>query len=326
MVAIATATRIAKKLDADQQPIINHAVGISRMIGLQIRQAATVAYLQHTELPSLQQLITDAMFPTLLDSMVVMTLKGAKIHSSDKERPLALSMWGVISNLLKKIVPGKFDDYIIDLVKSQLGTKAANDLKKKEFLIRPDERLRNTLKRMADAKTVNALRKQYGEQTYKTLQIAGASTDKKIRTALQDAIQNNLPPQAGIVALRKAFLDSGIVPRSDYQLESIFRTQSQIAYNAGRWSADQAPEIQDVLWGYQYATVGDNRVRESHADLEGVTLPKDDPFWRKWWPPNGWNCRCTAIPLYEKHKLVYPKPGILPDPGFAFNAGIVFGT
>lgn len=44
----------------------------------------------------------------------------------------------------------------------------------------------------------------------------------------------------------------------------------------------------------QYRTMGDAKVRDEHKRLEGVTLPKLDPFWDDFYPPNGWNCRCTV--------------------------------
>lgn len=50
----------------------------------------------------------------------------------------------------------------------------------------------------------------------------------------------------------------------------------------------------DVLPSLKYRTVGDGRVRPDHRLLEGVTYPVDDPFWNTYYPPNGWNCRCTV--------------------------------
>ncbi len=44
----------------------------------------------------------------------------------------------------------------------------------------------------------------------------------------------------------------------------------------------------------QYRTAEDDRVREEHAELDGITLPQDDPFWNDYYPPNGWGCRCTV--------------------------------
>lgn len=45
----------------------------------------------------------------------------------------------------------------------------------------------------------------------------------------------------------------------------------------------------------QYVTMGDERVRETHKMLDGVTLPLTDPFWDEFYPPNGWRCRCTVL-------------------------------
>lgn len=47
-------------------------------------------------------------------------------------------------------------------------------------------------------------------------------------------------------------------------------------------------------WGYR--TAGDDRVREEHAALDGLTLRHDDPLWDKIYPPNGWKCRCYVVP------------------------------
>lgn len=53
----------------------------------------------------------------------------------------------------------------------------------------------------------------------------------------------------------------------------------------------------------QYRTANDDKVREEHAALHGTTLPVDDPFWDKYFPPLGWNCRCTAV---QVRKDKYP--------------------
>lgn len=45
----------------------------------------------------------------------------------------------------------------------------------------------------------------------------------------------------------------------------------------------------------QYRTVGDKRVREAHRALHNVTLPITSGFWDEYFPPNGWNCRCTVV-------------------------------
>lgn len=56
-------------------------------------------------------------------------------------------------------------------------------------------------------------------------------------------------------------------------------------------------------YNLQYRTAEDERVREDHRALNGITLPPSDPFWSKYLPPNGWNCRCTTVQVRkEKYK------------------------
>ena len=53
----------------------------------------------------------------------------------------------------------------------------------------------------------------------------------------------------------------------------------------------------------QYRTAGDDKVRPEHAALNGVTLPMSDPFWDEYFPPNGWNCRCTVAQVLKEKYL-----------------------
>lgn len=52
----------------------------------------------------------------------------------------------------------------------------------------------------------------------------------------------------------------------------------------------------------QYRTANDGKVRPEHAAMHGITLPPSDSFWEEFYPPNGWNCRCTVIQVRKsKH-------------------------
>lgn len=65
---------------------------------------------------------------------------------------------------------------------------------------------------------------------------------------------------------------------------------------AGKW--EQFMEDGD-RYNLQYRTVGDGKVRPTHAALHNVTLPPSDPFWDEYYPPNGWNCRCTVVQVMK---------------------------
>lgn len=38
----------------------------------------------------------------------------------------------------------------------------------------------------------------------------------------------------------------------------------------------------------------DNRTHPLHRELHGQVYHIDDPFWDTFYPPNGFNCRCTV--------------------------------
>ena len=59
-------------------------------------------------------------------------------------------------------------------------------------------------------------------------------------------------------------------------------------------------------YNLQYRTAHDDRVRPEHAALDRVTLPITDPFWEEFYPPNGWNCRCTVVQVRKSKYPVTP--------------------
>ena len=79
-------------------------------------------------------------------------------------------------------------------------------------------------------------------------------------------------------------------------------------YNFCQASADMAAKWEQIeadgdRYNLQYRTQHDEKVRPEHAALDGVTLPPSDPFWETYYPPNGWNCRCTVA---QVRKSKYP--------------------
>lgn len=72
------------------------------------------------------------------------------------------------------------------------------------------------------------------------------------------------------------------------------------ALMAARWKKF---EQDGDRYNLQYRTVGDKRVRRTHRMLHNITLPITSPFWDKYFPPNGWGCRCTVV---QVRKDKYP--------------------
>jgi SPP1 gp7 family putative phage head morphogenesis protein len=134
-----------------------------------------------------------------------------------------------------------------------------------------------------------------------------ALIDAAIQTEIlmNDVLQvvGEVQAEAVIIPAQMKLLDEkmvakGISPFAPHRLETLARTSTNAFYNNAKFQAFTDPDVDDIIWGYEYTTVGDNRVRDEHAVLDGIKLPKDDPFWQRFWPPNGYNCRCTVLAIF----------------------------
>lgn len=85
---------------------------------------------------------------------------------------------------------------------------------------------------------------------------------------------------------------------SPWRVKTIYRTNMATAAMAGMYK--ELETMADIMPCWRYVTVGDGRVREEHARIHGRILRHDDPFWDKYFPPNGYNCRCRVEALSEE--------------------------
>lgn len=103
--------------------------------------------------------------------------------------------------------------------------------------------------------------------------------------------------------------------------QNYLRTEVKTFNRAGAQSKKWAKyeDQKGVYPNLQYKTAKDARVREEHADLHNVIKPVDDPFWDKWYPLNGWNCRCYTVQTREGADKGTPEGN--PTLGFHNNVG-----
>lgn len=167
----------------------------------------------------------------------------------------------------------------------------------------------------------------YARRVYDSMRHMGAGVDARTRAVIASLITDKTPLPKALKVLDKTLDQLGIGPISRGKLETIYRTESSAAYYAGRWEQDQKdPKV----WGYRYLQIERATKRDEHVPLDGTTLPKNALFWRKYWPPNGWNCGCHIQTLYKKAKEVLPGKinGEVPKPdkGFKKNFGKDLGV
>ncbi|MBU2527675.1 MAG: phage head morphogenesis protein [Bacteroidetes bacterium] len=151
--------------------------------------------------------------------------------------------------------------------------------------------------------------------------VEGQSAIDMVKKSLDDSFKDGQTFREWRKGVNVAFETAGWTPLSPWHLENVFRTNLMSVYSAGKYEFCQTA---DNVVDYEYSTVGDNRVRSSHAAMDGKIYAKDDPIWNTWMPPNGYQCRCTVIPITKayaeangiKFSTKLPK-GAIADPDFA---------
>ena len=162
------------------------------------------------------------------------------------------------------------------------------------------------------------------EETMRVLETAiGSGLPHEVPETLRYALENNAFIFSGFKsfhALREVGLSlvtekGDIKPFADFLNDvrkindKYNRNYLYAEYNHAVGASQMAAKWHDIeqdgdRYDLQYRTAGDNKVREEHALLHGITLPPSDPFWDSYFPPNGWNCRCTAV---QVRRNKYPR-------------------
>ncbi|HOT30145.1 MAG TPA: phage minor head protein [Candidatus Ozemobacteraceae bacterium] len=117
---------------------------------------------------------------------------------------------------------------------------------------------------------------------------------------------------------------------SPWRLKTIFQTNMQTAYMAGRERQMRAVSQDRPYW--RYIAIMDRKTRQAHRELHGKIFRYDDPFWDHFYPPNGFNCRCRVATLSPREierdglKVLSSKGQIVSQEVADPNTGRVFKT
>ncbi|MCR5752797.1 MAG: phage head morphogenesis protein [Kiritimatiellae bacterium] len=184
-------------------------------------------------------------------------------------------------------------------------------------------------KAVADPKNFGALPDQLKQRAFTVAGIEQMDVLRRIREAIA-----KLPEGASWDEAKKEIAAemSPYVPakdgRSDMKAararaEFTLRSHGFQAYSVARHQ-EQMATIEDFPY-WKYETVGDGKVRASHAALDGKVLRADDPWWKTHYPPWDWGCRCIVVALDEEdaEEIGISERKDMPTPGhsesFAFD-------
>ena len=119
-------------------------------------------------------------------------------------------------------------------------------------------------------------------------------TISQIRQALVETVE---APSLGEFRMKiKERLETS--PMGPGHLELVYRTNIQTAYSRGYDELSENPVVADAFPYQEYLPIGDSRVRTTHWMLGQLGLNgtgiyrRDDPMWKFFNPPWGYNCRC----------------------------------
>lgn len=276
--------KLAALLDRDKRALENigvpAAANVGKVLAVKAKLALEDAYSKQKVIPVIREFMSH-MEPVILDGMVAG-------HLSARARMIKLASKALASRHFK--------------------------------LSAYDEALKYYQKRMnLSSEDVEKLRKLYGNEAVRVTRSASAMVEEKAAKAISESLKAgehiNLAQQRLITALQAA----GISEPSPFLCETLVRTGISQAYAAGQYNAMSDPALADVHKGWQYTTVGDNRVREEHEELDGMTADLDNDVWDTYLPPLGFNCRCTVIPLFSDFDEDIPDDLPEIDPEWAYD-------
>ena len=133
-----------------------------------------------------------------------------------------------------------------------------------------------------------------------------------VRASLRAAVRDGLTYREWVKRITPELEKRGLIGRhrminpetgevktmAPWRLRTIYHTNLQSAYMAGRFVQMKAATVTHPYW--QYVAVMDRRTRPAHRALHGRTFRHDDGVWSAgFYPPLGYRCRCRVRPLSD---------------------------
>ncbi len=137
----------------------------------------------------------------------------------------------------------------------------------------------------------DGLAQKYQKQAFTIAGISDVKLIEKIKDALADVMDSGGTIEDFRNAVNDLTSEASVEKLAQTQIDSVFQTAVQSAYQGGRLEQMSDPDVKAALPYWVYRTAGDDRVRESHDALDGFAARNDDPVWGKIYPPCGYNCR-----------------------------------
>ena len=133
--------------------------------------------------------------------------------------------------------------------------------------------------------------------------LASDAVANMAQDAISRVVAGGTSPREAARAIRTGELALGIQPSSSAYINTVVRTNVSTAYNAGRFDAMTSPAVSALRPFWLYVTANDERVRDAHKELEGRVFEAGSAEGKAYFPPLGYNCRCTMVTQSARQQL-----------------------
>lgn len=135
-------------------------------------------------------------------------------------------------------------------------------------------------------------------QEFQSFSIATVENDRllqRLKSSLTAALREGKSFADWKKTANTAFDEAGVSRLKPYHLDTVWRTNSALAYSAGQIA--ELERVKDDFPYWQYSAVMDSRTRPSHKILHGKYFKTGD---YRYFPPLGFRCRCSSIPISRR--------------------------
>jgi uncharacterized protein with gpF-like domain len=136
-----------------------------------------------------------------------------------------------------------------------------------------------------------------------------------IREAVDEAIEKGVPFAQFKAQLTSLLIQQGWWGKQDMidpatgqnrfvqlgsprRLQTIYDVNLRTANAAGQWQRIEKTQSSHPYLLYLLGSSREHRLE--HVRLNGLCLPVAHPFWNKFFPPNGWGCKCHVRAISQR--------------------------
>ncbi len=140
----------------------------------------------------------------------------------------------------------------------------------------------------------------------------------RIGTGIRDVLDEALPPQEEVQAIRLVFRKGQLTRLEPGHLETDAETAICGAYGDGMLDGYGRLGVRHLVKGLRHESILDEGTTPICRQRHGVQLPLDHPYWQSNRVPLHWKCRSVIMPILKDFEPTPPEmmPTIPPMEGF----------